>query len=498
MRASSLLLLLPLLALPVRGPVRADDKKAPIDEAPVTTEHRIAVGGAQVAYVATAGRMTLRDYEGKPKARVFYVSYAREGTDDPAARPITFAFNGGPGSSAVWLHMGALGPRRVALGEEGEEVPPPYRLVDNEGSWLDLTDLVFIDPVSTGYSRPVEGEQAKQFHGLDEDVAWMSEFIRAYVTEHRRWASPKFLVGESYGTTRAAALAGHLQDSQGMFLNGVVLVSAVLDFSTIRFDTGNDQPFWLFLPSYTAVAWYHRRLEPALQARPLRAVLDEAEGWARTEYLQALARGADLPAADAERAARGLARFTGLSLEFVRRARLRVTGGMFQKELLRADGRTVGRFDGRYLGQDPTDVGLSPGYDPSYAAILGPYTATFNDYVRRELGYESGLPYEVLTGRVHPWTFPAQNRYVNVSDRLSGAMTKNPGLHVWVASGYTDLATPYFAADYTVSHFGLDPARRARVLQTYYESGHMMYLRRADLVALKADAARFYGEALRR
>lgn len=488
-----------LAALALVAPIaRGDEKKKDdVDEPLVTTEHAVVVDGASIAYVATAGRLTLRDYEGKPKAKVFFVSYARPG-EDPAARPVTFAFNGGPGSSSVWLHLGALGPRRVLLGDEGEAVPPPYRLVDNEATWLDMTDLVFVDPVSTGYSRPVEGEKANQFHGLDEDVSWMGEFIRAYVTRYRRWGSPKFLVGESYGTTRAAALAGHLQDSLGMYLNGVVLVSTVLDFSTIRFDLGNDTPYWLFLPSYTAIAWYHRRLEPALQELDLPRVLAEVEAWARTEYLLALARGSDLPADQAEQVARRLARYTGLSPEFVRRANLRVSGGLFQKELLREQGKTVGRFDGRYLGDDRTDVGATPGYDPSYAAVQGAFTAAINDHLRRGLGYENEHPYEILTGRVHPWRYPVSNRYVNVGEALRDAMVKNPGLHVLVAAGYYDLATPYFASDHTVSHLGLDPERRARVTQTYYRAGHMMYLRRADLVQLKRDAAAFYARSLGR
>lgn len=495
MRAPLLVAL--LVALPCLLPARGDEPKKDVDEALITTEHTVTLDGASVAYVATTGRLTLRDYDGKPKANVFFVSYTRPG-QDPATRPVTFAFNGGPGSSSVWLHMGALGPRRVLLGDEGEALPPPYRTVDNEASWLDLTDLVFVDPVSTGYSRPVEGEQAKQFHGLDEDVSWVGEFVRAYVTRYRRWPSPKFLAGESYGTTRAAALTRHLQDALGMNLNGVLLVSTVLDFSTIRFDVGNDAPYWLFLPSYTAVAWHHGRLEPGLQRKGLRAVLDEAEGWARTEYLQALARGTDLPPDQAERVAQRLARYTGLSVEFVRRADLRVSGGLFQKELLRDQGQTVGRFDGRYVGADRSEVGATPSFDPSYAAVQGAYTGAFNDYVRRELGYESDQPYEILTGRVHPWSYPATNRYVNVGEALRAAMVKNPGLHLLVASGYYDLATPYFAADHTVSHLGLDAERRARVTQTYYEAGHMMYLRRADLVRLKQDAARFYAAALRR
>jgi carboxypeptidase C (cathepsin A) len=480
-----------LLALCLASVALADDADEPLTE----TRHSVTIGDASIAYIATAGRLTVRDWDGKPKAKVFFISYTREReeTADPSERPITFAFNGGPGSSSVWLHLGALGPRRVALGDEGEAVPPPYRLVDNEASWLDLTDLVFIDPVSTGYSRAVEGEDPKQFHGLDEDTGWVAEFIRLYVTRFRRWSSPKFLAGESYGTTRAAALAGHLQDELGLYVNGVVLVSPVLSFGTIRFDPGNDEPYWLFLPTYTAAAWYHERLEPALQQQGLARTLAEAQDFAQGDYVRALARGSDLPEAETDALARRVARYTGLTPQWVKNARLRVNAGLFMKELLREQGRTIGRYDARYVGDDPTDVGQSPSYDPSYTAVQGAYTGAFNDYVRRALRYENDGRYEILTGRVHPWTFPANNAYVNVGDRLRDALTRNPGLRVLVCSGYYDLATPYFAADYTVSHLGLDAERRARVTQAYYEAGHMMYLRRADLLKLKQDAAQFYG-----
>jgi carboxypeptidase C (cathepsin A) len=453
------------------------------------------IGGQPVKYTSTTGTLPLMDDAGKVKANVFFIAYERSG-QDRAKRPVTFAFNGGPGSSSVWLHLGALGPRRVLFGPDGETKPPPASLEDNESSWLDMTDLVFIDPVSTGYSRQAEGENANQFHGLNEDIASVGSFIRMYCGRYQRWDSPKFLVGESYGTTRAAGLSGYLQDQLGMYLNGIVLISTVLDFSTISFDAGNDTPYWLFLPSYTATAWFHKRLAPELQA-DLARTLAEARAFASGEYLAALARGDDLPAAESEAVAAKVARLTGLSREYVSRARLRVSMGGFAKELLRDRGRTVGRFDSRYTGMDRTGTGAGPDYDPSHAAIQGPFTTAFNSYVRRELGYESDRNYEVLTGNVQPWNFGgANNRYANVSETLRSAMTKNPSLRVMFCAGYYDLATPFFAAEYTGAHLGLEDSLRSHVVKHFYQAGHMMYLRQEDRAKLKADAEAFYRDAV--
>jgi carboxypeptidase C (cathepsin A) len=467
--------------------------------APSVTRHEVMIGGETVAYTATAGYMELPDYEGKPRANVFYIAYMREGEPDPGARPLTFAFNGGPGSSSVWLHLGALGPRRVDMGEEGWPPTAPFRLVDNSSSWLDFTDLVFVDPVSTGYSRAVEGEEAEQFHGYQRDIEAVGDFIRLYVTRAQRWTSPKFLVGESYGTTRAAGLSGYLQETHGMYLSGLVLVSAVLNFQTISFHTGNDTPYWLFLPTYAATAWYHGRLGEDLQARPVGAVIDEASTWARTGYVLALARGDAMPAAEREEVAARLSRYTGLSPAYIERSNLRIHIGGFTKELLRDEGVTVGRLDSRYRGTDRDGTGARPEYDPSYAAILGPYTACLNDYVRRELKYENDLVYEILTGRVRPWSYAGfENEYLNAGETLRAAMARNGSLRVMVASGYYDLATPFLASDYTVAHLGLDAAGRNRVRTRYYEAGHMMYVRVRELEALKRDAAGFYGDALGR
>jgi len=477
------------------APAKPETPKEPAgDDAASVTSHTLELGGTTLRYTATAGYLPILQDGGKTKAEVFYVAYRLEG--GAPDRPLTFAFNGGPGSSAVWLHLGALGPQRVVMGDEGQAPPVPTRYGPNHASWLDLTDLVFVDPVSTGYSRAAEGENAKQFHGLDEDVSAVGEFIRLYVTREQRWSAPKFLVGESYGTTRAAALAGHLQDGLGMNLNGIVLVSPVLDFQTIRFAAGNDQPYWLFLPTYAASAAYHGKL----QTNDLPATLKEVEAWAQGEYLSALAEGDRITPEREAKVATTLARYTGLSETFVRRARLRIGMQDFAKELLREQSYTVGRFDSRYLGRDRLDIGSRPDYDPSYAVVQGAYTAALNDYVRRELDFSTDRPYQVLTGAVRPWNYgwSGTNRFVSVADTLRGAIAKNPGLHVLVATGIYDLATPYFAADYTVAHLGLPAELRDHVQTTRYGAGHMMYLRKADLEQLKADAGAFYGRALGR
>lgn len=462
------------------------------------THHSVTIDGRTIAYTATTGTMTLPDYEGEPRADIFFIAYTldlNEG-DDVASRPITFAFNGGPGSSSVWLHLGALGPRRVDLGPQGFDFAPPFRLVDNDQSWLDLTDLVFIDPVSTGYSRPADGHKKSEFHGLNEDIAAVGEFIRLWTTRNSRWSSPKFLAGESYGTTRAAGLSGYLQSTLGMELNGIVLISPVLNFQTIRFGVGNDMPFWLYLPTYTATAYYHGKLDADLMA-DLPATLTRARQWAQGDYLAALARGDALSAAQRRIIAHDLARYTGLSAEFVERSDLRVSIFNFTKELLRDDRLTVGRLDSRYTGRDRLGIGTSPEYDPSYAAIQGPYTSALNDYVRRELGYENDLVYEILTGRVRPWSYAShENRYVNVAETLRRAMTRNPSLKVLIACGYFDLATPFFAAEYTASHLGLDASLRDNISFAYFAAGHMMYVRRPDLAGLKTAVAELYADAL--
>jgi carboxypeptidase C (cathepsin A) len=455
------------------------------------TRHSVSVGGHKVKYQARAGVLPLKDRENKTTAEIFYIAYTKEGVDDLAKRPVTFSFNGGPGSSSVWLHLGLLGPRRVVLEEDGSPVSPPYRLVDNEYSLLDETDLVFIDPVSTGYSRASKPDDARQFHGLEGDVRSVAEFIRLYATRNTRWASPKFLIGESYGTTRAAALSRELRDRHWMNVNGILLVSTVLNFQTIRFDEGNDLPYVLFLPSYTAAAWYHKKLPPDLQSKPLSEVLAEAETFASGDYQAALFQGAGLAGDARLRVVRQVARWTGLSEELVDRVNLRVTMSRFAAELLRAENRVIGRFDSRYKGLVLDR--LSPGmpYDPSGEAIMSAYASTFNHYVRTELKYETDLTYEILTGSVQPWSWGNENSYVNVATALADSLTRNPFLKVHVSNGYFDLATPYFGAIHTFRQMKLDAELAKNVTIDHYTAGHMMYVNLPDLKKQKADLSKF-------
>jgi len=472
-----------------------EDKKAPEDKS-VLTKHSVKIGGQEVKYTATAGTMVLKLEDGTAKASVFYVAYTKDDVTDASKRPITFAFNGGPGAGSLWLHVGALGPRRVEMGDEGNLLPPPYKFVDNEASILDVTDIVFIDPVTTGYSRPVPGEADKQFHGVQEDVQSVGDFIRLWATRNRRWGSPKLLAGESYGTTRAAGLSGYLQQRYGMYLNGIILISSILNFQTAEFDTGNDLPYILYLPTYTAIAWYHKKLPSDLQG-DLQKAIAESKAFATGSYADALMAGDALPAAKRTEIAQKLSRLTGISADYVDRADLRIEIQRFDKELMKTERRTVGRLDGRFTGIDADAAGEQPDYDPSLAAIVGPYTATLNEYVRGELKFESDLPYEFLTGRVRPWNYaPYENRYVNVAETLRRAMTQNQFLHVFVGKGYYDLATPFFAVDYTFDHLGLDPTLRSHISGGYYEAGHMMYVHHDSLMKLKLDLAQFIQASL--
>jgi len=468
------------------------DSKEPKDQLSETT-NSVLINGNQIKYKATAGTIVMKDEEGKSHATIFFIAYTRLGASEtnPAARPIAFSFNGGPGAASVWLHLGVLGPRRVFLLEDGGLPPPPFKLVNNDYSLLDEADLVFIDPVSTGYSRPVQGEDPRKFHGVEEDLESVGDFIRLYTTRYHRWLSPKFLIGESYGTTRAAGLSGHLEDRYGMYLNGIALVSTVLDFSTISFAPGNDLPYVLFLPTETAAAWYHKKLPPDLQADRAKA-LAESERFAMGDYSRALMEGSALPAADRQQIVKSVARLTGLSEDFVDRANLRVRAQQFFKELLRNERLTIGRYDARRTGVDRDAVGATADYDPSYTAVLGPFTATMNDYLRGELKFDSDLPYEVLTGKVSPWDYGvAQNRYLDVAETLRETMTHNPYLKVFVANGYYDMATPFLATQYTFDHLGLPPDLRTNVSMGYYDAGHMMYVNRPSLMQLKKDLANF-------
>jgi len=430
-----------------------DDKKtipekAPAQEfsqAPSITKGTVTIKGKSIPYTATTGFMNITDDNGAVKATMFYVAYVRS---DMASekRPITFAFNGGPGSSSVWLHMGALGPKRVVLTDKGDMPKPPGNMVDNEYSWLEFTDLVFIDPVGTGYSRPAKDEKKEQFHGLDEDVTSVGTFIRLYTTQNKRWLSPKFLAGESYGTTRAAYLSDHLADRHGMYVNGILLISMVLDFQTLRFSPAND-------------------------------VASTAEHTAVTEKLS---------------------RYTGLSKEFIASTNNRPDIFRFTKELLRDEGKTVGRLDSRFTGIDRDNAGENFEYDPSYNAVIyAPFTSTVNHYLRSTLGFESDLPYEILTGKVQPWNWGSAERgFPYVGEALRKAMTKNKFLKVYVANGWYDLATPFFAAEYTMNHLPLESSLRNNISMKYYRSGHMMYIEKESLKQFTKDVEQFYGNTL--
>jgi len=464
-----------------------------------TTQHSVTIGQQEIHYTVIAGTIVLKEEQEKDsksdgekaKASVFFVAYMLDNVGDTAKRPITFSFNGGPGSSSVWLHLGVLGPRRVETDQQGNLLQPPYQLVENQYSILDQTDLVFIDPISTGFSRVVQGEEAKQFHGFKKDIESIGDFIRLYTTRYQRWTSPKFLIGESYGTTRAAGLSGYLQERHGLYLNGIMLISSVLDFQTIRFMNGNDLPYILYLPSFTATAWYYNLLDEELQA-DLYQTLREVEEFAVGEYTVALMKGTDLLEDERQEVIRKLTRYTGLPIDYIGRTDLRVNIMRFCKELLRNQGKTVGRFDSRFTGLDRDSVGERFEYDPSYTNILGPYTATLNDYLRSQLEFESDLAYEILTDRVHPWNYDThQNQYVNVTDTLRKAMTTNPYLKVFVASGYYDLATPYMATRYTFNHLGLDKSLQQNVSMSFYEAGHMMYVHQQSLIQLKEDLEGF-------
>lgn len=490
------------------GAAIADDKPpVPASTAlakPSVTEHTLelpargAAAASTLKYTATAGYLPLLDGQGpdklgKAKANVFSIAYVETGygTGGNPARPVTFAFNGGPGSSSVWLHMGAIGPKRIVFGPDGQRPAPPYEVADNVLSWLPFTDVVFIDPVSTGYSRASEGEDPRQFHGLDEDARAIAEFIRLWLVRNNRWNSQKYLAGESYGTTRACQLAGELQGRHGIDLAGIVLISPILNFATARFDLDNDLPYPLFLPSYTAAAFHHKKLA-APYDQDLTKTLREVEAFALNEYTVALVKGDALTSDQRAAIASKLSAYTGLSTEYIQRADLRITQSAFCKELLRGQSKTIGRFDARYTGSDRRDVGEGPEFDPSYAAILGPFTASVNMHLRQTLKFESDTGYEILTGAVNPWNFGGGNQYPSVAERLRSAMSQNPRLRVLAACGYTDLATPYFAVTHTINHLSLDPAIRGNIQQTYYQAGHMMYLREADLVKLTDDVRSFY------
>jgi carboxypeptidase C (cathepsin A) len=487
--------------MPEKPEEKKEEKPSPKDNL-VESKHSVKIGGKEIKYTVTTGTMILKEEVAeketeveKPRAQIFFIAYTKDGVRDKAKRPVTFSFNGGPGSSSVWLHMGVLGPRRVVLTDEGELPPPPFKLTDNQYSILDDTDLVFIDPMGTGYSRPVEGEKAKDWHSFKKDIESVGDFIRLYVTRYQRWLSPKFLAGESYGTTRAAGLSGYLQERHGMYLNGLMLISSILDFATADFHLNNELPHILFLPAYAATAWYHDKLNFKTQLKPL---LKEVEEFAMGEYTLALFKGDSLLPEERAHIAEKLSRYTGLSQDFIERTNLRIIDQHFFKELLRDRNLTVGRLDSRLIGMDRSGVTATAEYDPLLTTVLGPYTAAFYDYVRTELKFASDVPYEILSEKVAVnWTYSQfENQYLDVAETLRRSMTFNKYLKVFVANGYYDLGTPYFATEYTFNHLNLDPSLRGNISMGYYEAGHMMYIHLPSLKAMKKDMTKFIKDSI--
>jgi len=456
---------------------------------PVVSTNTVSIAGQSITYTVETGMLPLLKNDGAARASVFYIAYTREGQTNKSRRPVTFCFNGGPGSSSVWLHLGGLGPRRVKLNDDGTMPPPPFGLADNPYSILHVSDLVFIDPVATGYSRPAKDEKADQFFGQSADVESVGDFIRLWTSRNERWTSPKYLLGESYGVFRAAGLAEHLHSRYGMYFNGVVLLSGLLDFATLREGPGNDLPSLVFLPSFTATAHYHKKLPPDLQS-DLAKALAESREFAYHDYLLALQRGQLLSAAERNVIATKLARLTGLPKQFIEDNDLQVNSSQFRKYLLRDEGLIIGRYDARITGRDADKADNVPRFDPSYAATYGPFSAAMNSYLREELKFQNDLPYEILTG-VQPWNYDARSSYPSVAGRLASVMSQNPYLRVLVLSGLRDLACPMDGLHYSVDHMQLDPAYRKNISWAEYESGHMMYVNLPDLIKLQKDLAQF-------
>jgi carboxypeptidase C (cathepsin A) len=466
----------------------------------VATHHTVSVRGQSIAYTAYTGMLPIRNEQTKDlEGGMYFVAYIKDGAS-PGARPITFTFNGGPGSSSVWLHLGAFGPKRVHLLADGSAPPPPYAFEDNPYTLLDQTDLVFIDPVGTGYSRAATQQLGAKFWGLDEDLRSVAEFIRLYLTRYDRMGSPKFLAGESYGTTRAAGLSGLLANN-GIVMNGVVLISTILNFGYSSQTRGNDLGFINFLPTYTATAWYHHKLPDDLQRLTVEQATSQAEHWATTDYAAALMKGNRLSADERSAAATQLARYTGLSRTVVEQNDLRVSLLTFDNELLRDSQRTVGRLDGRFTtyaallagggGAGQQNLG-----DPSETAIRNTFTPVLTDYLRRELNYRSDDVYYILGGGIGPWTYP-QNQYATVVPNLERAFARNPYMQLFVAEGYYDGATPYEAVEYTLSHMSVDPSVMAHNITVMrYAAGHMVYIDDPSAKKLRADLASFYDRAV--
>lgn len=461
--------------------------KAEAPKSPVSKEGKVTIGGEVIPYTATTGKMQLRDDKGKPKASVFYVSYTRDLVKDKSQRPVMFAFNGGPGSSAVWLHLGILGPRRIDIPGDGTApIEPPARLIDNEFSILDACDIVFIDPVSTGYSRAEEGANAKDFHGVQGDIESVGDFIRIWITENKRWGSPKYLCGESYGGIRAAGLSSHLQSRYGMSLNGVILLSSLLDYRTLIGAQGSQLSHQVFLPTFATVAHFHGKIKGDRTK-----ILADAREFAFGDYGVALQKGSDLSKDDKEKIAARLAGFTGISAEMWLKKQLHMDPFEFRSELLRAEGKVIGRFDARVAWAATDPHSESADYDPSFSLAIGAFSTAMLTYLGEELGWQEDQPYEVLTG-VGPWKYGAENQIVNMTARLTQALRDNPKLKVLVMGAHADLATPPEGVPYSLrQEVALPEQLRKQFKFVEYEAGHMFYLNPPDLVKSRTDLIEF-------
>jgi carboxypeptidase C (cathepsin A) len=475
---------------------RGDSTGVPAIEKVSTSTHTVTIGGQSFSYTTHAGTMVIRDDEGRPKGTVFYIAYSRD-KEDAATRPVTFFFNGGPGSASIWLDMGLMAPRHPEMGPNGAQPAPPYDLVDNPYSPLDATDLVQVDAMMTGYSRPAPGVKVADFTGATNDIKMFGQFIRNYLDKYNRWASPKYLFGESYGTFRSAGLASELQSDEGIELNGIMLLGTVLDFQNILTSPTNDLSYECFLPTYTATAWYHKKLSPELQRLSLQQVLQQARTFAFGDYMAALAKGNTLSQTERSAVAQQVARFTGVSASYVMNTNLRIDPGTFRTELLRGDRETVGRYDSRMIGRNGNAASQRQDYDPSDVAPSGAFMSAFMRFLHGDLGYTSDLQY-YMGGHAGRWDYSSLTGggnlgggYPSETESLRTAMAKNPYLRVMVGAGYYDMATPFANAEYTFNHLGYDQTYRDRVEFKYYESGHMAYLNQDSARQLKSDIVNF-------